>query len=199
MGKGKQTKQQILAKGLALASETGLNDLTIGMLATASGMSKSGLFGHFNSKETMQLNVLEYASDLFKEHVILACDKDSRGLAKLNQLCQNWLNWYKPDAATCIFINAAAEFDDQPGALREHIQATLKNWLSYLQHIVSQAIQDGDFNSDTCPKQFVFELYSLYLGSQNLRWLSFEDDERSRFQTGFNALLDKYGAKTHEQ
>ncbi|AOT07828.1 TetR/AcrR family transcriptional regulator [Pseudoalteromonas luteoviolacea] len=199
MGKGKQTKQQILAKGLALASETGLNDLTIGMLATASGMSKSGLFGHFNSKETMQLNVLEYASDLFKEHVILACDKDTRGLAKLNQLCQNWLNWYKPDAATCIFINAAAEFDDQPGALREHIQATLKNWLSYLQHIVSQAIQDGDFAADTCPKQFVFELYSLYLGSQNLRWLSLEDDERSRFQTGFNALLDKYGAKSNEQ
>ncbi|KZN41496.1 TetR/AcrR family transcriptional regulator [Pseudoalteromonas luteoviolacea] len=193
MGKGKQTKQQILAKGLELASETGLNDLTIGVLATATGMSKSGLFGHFNSKETLQLEVLEYAAERFREHVVLACDKDIRGITKLNQLTQNWLNWYQPDAVTCIFMNASIEFDDQPGAIRDHIESTLTNWLSYLQHIVSQAITDGELKPDTSPKQFVFELYSLYLGSQSLRWLSLEDDSRSRFKSGFNSLLAKYG------
>ena len=192
MGKGKQTKQQILATALQMATESSLNDLTIGGLAVATGMSKSGLFGHFNSKEQLQLDVLSHAQIVFKEIVTDPVRPIDDPLTKLLAVCDNWLNWYEQQAKTCIFISAAVEFDDQPGAIHDKVQNDLALWLNYLITLVEQVIAANQFKPQTDAKQFVFELYSLYLGSQSMPWLGLEDKKHSRFKHAFSSLIQRY-------
>ena len=194
MGKGQSTKQQILATALKIATQSSLDNLTIGGLAVATGMSKSGLFAHFKSKETLQLDVLEYANKLFKEVVIQPLDRDKSALSQLLQLCDNWLGWYQQQAKTCIFISAAVEFDDQPGAIHDAVKQALADWLSYLHHKVENVIKDGSFKQDVDAEQFVFELYALYLGSQSMSWLGIEDTSYSRFNHALNQLIQRHSA-----
>lgn len=195
MGKGKQTKQQILATALQMATASSLNDLTISGLAVATGMSKSGLFSHFNSKEQLQLDVLNFAQALFKETVTDPVKAIEDPLTKLLTLCSNWLGWYEQQAKTCIYISAAVEFDDQPGAVHDQVQADLARWLTFLTHTVEQVIAAKQFQPDCDAKQFVFELYSLYLGSQSMPWIGLEDTQYSRFTKAFDELIDRYQVK----
>ncbi|WP_372770447.1 TetR/AcrR family transcriptional regulator [Pseudoalteromonas sp.] len=194
MGKGQETKQQILATALKIATQSSLDNLTIGGLAVATGMSKSGLFSHFKSKETLQLNVLEFANALFQSIVIKPIDRELDPLNQLLSLCKNWLGWYEEQAKTCIFISAAVEFDDQPGAIHDQVKQDLANWLSYLTHKVDLVIKSGQFKADVNAEQFVFELYALYLGSQSMSWLGVEDENHSRFNHAFNQLIERHRA-----
>lgn len=195
MGKGEDTKQQILAVALNIATQSSLNDLTIGGLAVATGMSKSGLFAHFKSKENLQLEVLNHANTLFQSIVIKPIDRNSNPLQQLIALCDNWLDWYQLQAKTCIFIAAAVEFDDQPGAIHDQVKQDLNTWLNYLTHKVEQVIQGGYFNTELDAKQFVFELYSLYMGTHSMAWLGLEDTDHSRFNSAFQSLIQKHTVK----
>lgn len=195
MSKGQETKQQILATALKIATQSSLDNLTIGGLAVATGMSKSGLFSHFKSKETLQLNVLTFANELFQSTVIQPINRELDPLAQLLSLCENWLDWYENQAKTCIFISAAVEFDDQPGAVHDQVKLDLANWLGYLTHKVKQVISAGQFKQDVSAEQFVFELYALYLGSQSMSWLGVEDAEHNRFKTALNQLIEHHRAE----
>ncbi|WP_261591310.1 TetR/AcrR family transcriptional regulator [Pseudoalteromonas holothuriae] len=192
MNKGKHTKQQILATALNIATETSLNDLTIGGLAAAMNMSKSGVFAHFNSKENLQLAVLEHAHALFLQTVIAPIDKQSLPLSQLLRTCELWQGWYQGKACNCIFISAAVEFDDQLGAVRDLVKSLLQSWLSYLNKLVIQAIEVKELSEQTDAKQFTYELYSLYLGSQHMRWVGFEDDTHTRFNLALSRLIQRY-------
>jgi AcrR family transcriptional regulator len=194
MGKGQETKQQILATALNIATQSSLDNLTIGGLAVATGMSKSGLFAHFKSKEALQLNVLTFANELFQSIVVKPINRELDPLGQLLSLCDNWLDWYENQAKTCIFISAAVEFDDQPGAVHDQVKQDLANWLSYLNHKVSQVIKSGQFKQDVNAEQFVFELYALYLGSQSMSWLGVEDNQHSRFKYALNQLIARHSA-----
>lgn len=192
MKKGSQTKQQILATALQLATETSLNDLTIGSLAIATGMSKSGLFAHFNSKENLQLAVLDHAQTMFREIVIEPVKTINDPLERLLGVCNNWLGWYEHQAKTCIYVCAAVEFDDQPGAVHDKVHHDLARWLKFLTQTVQHVVDAGQFRQSTDANQFVFELYSLYLGSQSMPWLGLEDDKHSRFKIAFSNLIQRY-------
>ncbi|KAF7764346.1 hypothetical protein PCIT_b0321 [Pseudoalteromonas citrea] len=190
MKKGKQTKQQILATALNVATATSLNDLTIGGLASIAGMSKSGLFSHFNSKENLQLEVLEYAQTIFIDEVIAPVNSVKPALDRLLFTMDYWLDWYQSQGNSCIFVAASVEFDEQPGAVRDLVKKLLQQWLVYLTGMVEQAINEGAMCGDA--EQIVFELYSLYLGSQHMGWVGFEDDQHSRFKTALDSLISRH-------
>ena len=192
MSKGKQTKQQVLATALKIATSKSFNDLTIGGLANETGMSKSGLFAHFNSKENLQLAVLEYAKAIFVEAVIKPCAKEITPLDKLMKLCECWQGWYCEQASTCIFISAAVEFDDQPGRVRDSVKAQLLELLNYINSLVTKAIAAEQISKHTDAQQFTYELYSLYLGSQHMTWVGFEDGSHSRFSTALQQLIERH-------
>lgn len=192
LNKAATTKQHILAEALKMATQKSLNEVTIGELAKASDMSKSGLFAHFKSKENLQISVVDYASDLFIERVINPVSDISDPLKRLKMLASNWLDWYDGSARSCLFIIATAEFDDQPGPVRDALHHQQERWIVYLETVTYAIVESGQFQSDTDIHQFIFELYSLYLGSQKFYWLGKEDKQRTRFQNGLNRLIRQY-------
>src|SRR5688500_16378593 len=123
--KGEQTRAAILDEALRIASKLGLEGLTIGSLADATGMSKSGLFAHFGSREDLQLAVLEHAAQLYGEKVFVPVLKIERGLPRLGALFERWLDWTLESGLPggCIMISAAVEYDDRPGPIRDGAHA----------------------------------------------------------------------------
>ena len=123
--KGERTRAAILDHALAAASERGLEGLSIGGLAKEAGLSKSGLFAHFSSKENLQIQVLETAVHRFVETVISPALRERRGIPRIRALFDNWLGWDR-DAGLpggCIFISTANELDDRPGPVRDRLVA----------------------------------------------------------------------------
>jgi len=192
MGKAEETRRSILSQALILASESNLEALTIGSLAKASGLSKSGLFAHFKSKENLQVAVLEYASDIFIDTVINPCRSIADPVERLHQLVEHWLDWYCDTAKGCIFIVAIIEFDDNPGAVQDALKYQQQRWINFLQRTVGEAVSEGLFIVNTDVEQFVFELYSIYLASEMFTWLKFEDQKRSRFYKSFKSLVERH-------
>src|SRR6267142_507758 len=124
--KGEQTKAAILDEALQISSRLGLEGLTIGSLAEATGMSKSGLFAHFGSREDLQLAVLEHAAQRYGELVFVPVLKIERGLPRLRALFERWLDWTLASGLPggCIMISAANEYDDRPGPIRDAVIAS---------------------------------------------------------------------------
>ena len=119
VGKGEVTKQAVLEAAAEIAGRIGLAGLTIGSLASQVEMSKSGLFGHFRSKESLQLQVLGYARQSFVESVIHPALATSRGERRVRALVDRWLALGLERQAGCLFVSADTEFDDQPGPIRD--------------------------------------------------------------------------------
>jgi AcrR family transcriptional regulator len=122
--KGAATREAILARSYALACRNGLEGLTIGLLAEQVGMSKSGVFAHFGSREDLQLSTLDFAGELFARSVLEPALKEQRGLPRLRAIFANWAEWVRHDQdGGCIFLAAASEYDDRPGAIRDRLLA----------------------------------------------------------------------------
>ncbi|MCG8634216.1 MAG: TetR/AcrR family transcriptional regulator [Desulfobacterales bacterium] len=164
MGKGEETKLKILDKGLELASTLGLEGLTIGVLARETGMSKSGLFAHFNSKQALQISVMEHAAGLFSRQVIVPALKTPAGIPRIRRITENWIQWTKEWSGGCIFIAAPAEYSDRPGKVRDCVMAQQSDWIDCLTRIAQSAKDVGDFRPDIDCPVFAFELYSLIMG-----------------------------------
>lgn len=169
LSKGEQTRAAILEQAVAVASQLGLEGLTIGMLAERTGLSKSGLFAHFGSKEELQLETLRAAQALFKATVVQPALRASRGLPRLTEIFQRWLNWTVSAQLPggCLFAAGATEFDDRPGPVREALAGGLRQWRSTLIETVHQAVQLGQLRADVNAEQFVFELYGILLAAHN--------------------------------
>jgi AcrR family transcriptional regulator len=190
--KSEQTRQHILAEALQMATSKSLNDVTIGELAKASGLSKSGVYAHFISKENLQVAIVDYASELFQRKVISGVSAQLAPIERLTALIHRWLNWYDGHAKKCLFISATIEFDDRPGIVRDALHHQLNRWIDFLESIVHIAITDRVFKVGSTSQQFVFEVYSLYLGSQKYYWLNRESSQRLLFEHGFTQLIEKY-------
>ena len=136
--KGAATREAILARAYALACVNGLEGLTIGTVAEQVGMSKSGVFAHFGSREDLQLATLEYGGDLFVRTVMLPALREKRGLPRLRALFANWAEWVRhEDDGGCLFLAAASEYDDRPGAVRNELVSMVRGW----QREISRAIE----------------------------------------------------------
>ena len=158
--KGERTRQGILDAAAKLATEEGLEPLSIGRLADETGMSKSGLFAHFGSKEELQLATVDHAASLFVAEVIEPARGAPRGLARVWALCDHMLDYAERQVfpGGCFFAATSFEFNNRPGPVRDRIQEMIGSWLSYLEHAVEQAQEAGELNPEMSAREIAFQL-----------------------------------------
>lgn len=192
--KGEQTRTAILDEALRIASKLGLEGLTIGSLADATGMSKSGLFAHFGSREDLQLAVLEHAAQLYGEKVFVPVLKIERGLPRLRALFERWLDWTLESGLPggCIMISAAIEYDDRPGPIRDAAIENQHRGNAITQKAVRLAIEEGHLLPGTEPEQISFEMLGIVLASHNHRRLLGDKEARKRALTAFDQLVSRH-------
>ena len=164
--KGALTRGTILAEALSLASEIGLEGVSIGALAERVGMSKSGLFAHFRSKEALQIAILETAVAHFVERVVSPALRQPRGEPRVRALLDRWLAWSGADfmPSGCIFVSSIAELDDRPGVVRDRLVSSQRDWLETLATAVRIAVAEGHFRKDVVPEQLAHELLTTAYG-----------------------------------
>jgi AcrR family transcriptional regulator len=194
--KGEQTRTAILDEALKIASRLGLEGLTIGSLADATGMSKSGLFAHFGSREDLQLAVLDYAAQRYGELVFVPVLKIERGLPRLRALFERWLDWTIESGLPggCIMISAAIEYDDRPGPIRDAAIANQHRGNAITQKAVRLAIEEGHLSPQTDPEQISFEMLGIVLATHNHRRLLGDKEARKRALTAFDELISRHAA-----
>ena len=165
--KGERTRQSILERAVDLASLEGLEGLTIGRLADDLGMSKSGLFAHFGSKEELQLAAIEAAAQRFVVEVFKPALKSERGYPRLMAICRSWISYVRRNVfpGGCFFAAASFEFDGRPGAVRDAIAKTMDDWILALEKAIAMAKEEGHLEADVDPKQLAFEINSLFFGA----------------------------------
>lgn len=192
MKKGEETKMVILDVGLDMASQYGLEGVSIGSLANLTNMSKSGLFAHFQSKENLQVEILKYAGRLFAEDVIVPALKTKPGIPRIKALVKNWVSWEDNLTGGCIFVTASAEFSDRPGKVRDYLLKQQRDWIDSLLRIAQSAIEVGDFRKDVDCEQFAFDLYSLLLGFHLYDKLLDDSETKKRQEVALEQLLANY-------
>ncbi len=191
MSKGEATRSAILEVALATASKVGLEALTIGELAKEAGLSKSGLFAHFSSKEDLQLEVVRRAIARFIELVIAPALKKPRGEPRVRALFENWFAWSRASELPggCLFIAASSEFDDQPGPVRDLLLSSQKDWLGVLAQAARVAVEEGHFKAGLDPEQFAWQLDSFILGYHHSARLLRSKDAEKRARGAFESLI----------
>jgi AcrR family transcriptional regulator len=162
--KGQSTRELILDKAYELAREDGLEGLSIGALALSTGMSKSGVFAHFGSREQLQLALLESVAGRFLQFVKAPALREPRGLPRLRKLAERWCEWGRIHQSGCVLLSAAVEYDGRDGALRQAVLRQQSDWRDELRRAIRLAIDEGHLRSATDPTQLAFEIYALMLG-----------------------------------
>lgn len=188
--KGQQTRTAILDDAVGIASRVGFNALTIGQLASATGMSKSGLFAHFRSKEALQLDTLERGRAWFTDVVVRPTLAAPRGVARVRALLDNWVTWETETVpGGCLFVTGAIEYDDQPGPMRDALVRNQRDWLEFMATVVGTAVSEGDFRADLDVDQFVFSLQGLIYAFHHRARLLEDPDALDHLRAGFEQLL----------
>ena len=190
VSKGEATKQAVLDQAVEVASRLGLSGLTIGTLATQVDLSKSGLFAHFRSKEQLQLQVLAHARETFTAQVIRPALSAPRGEKRLRTLFEAWLVIGRESAPGCLFVSAATEFDDQPGAVRDQLVRDHRDLMESLALMFRTGISEGEFREDADPEQFAHDLHGVMLQYFHAVRLIRDPAAETRTRRSFDTLLD---------
>jgi AcrR family transcriptional regulator len=192
MGKGEETRGAILERAIGLASEVGLEGVTIGRLAASLELSKSGLFAHFQSKETLQVAILDRAAERFVEAVVRPALAAPRGEPRVRAIFERWLRWPQvvPQPGGCIFVQAATELDDRPGPARERLVQLQRDWLEVIATTIRGARDAGQLRRDADPVQLAFELYGVMLVTHHASRLLRDPRAQDRARRAFERLLD---------
>ena len=162
--KGQQTRAAILDAALGLASQMGLEGLSIGALAEVTRMSKSGVFAHFGSREELQISVVREYHAKFKEEVFVPAMRQPRGLPRLRALFDLWVRRVSVEIDSgCLYISGAVEFDDRPGPVRDSLVAMVLSWQDALERAIAMAVAEGHLRADTEAEQMLFEVHGLIL------------------------------------
>lgn len=190
MSKGVNTKEHILKVALDLTSKFGLESLSIGDLAKKVGMSKSGLFGHFKSKEKLQIMVLDYAAENFVKKVITPALKEPRGLERLDNMMANWKRWSQTSmAGGCPFVSSIVEFDDRPGKVRDHVKNLQGTMIKTFERAFQIAIEEGQLRKESSSEQMAYELYSNMIGFHIYSRLLGDQKAEEKFNKRYEKLL----------
>ena len=161
--KGAATRDSIVDRAYEIARASGVEGLSIGPLATAVGMSKSGVFAHFGSREDLQLAVLEEAALRFGNAVLMPALAQPRGLPRLRSIMHHWFEWIRGTAGGgCVLLASVTEYDDRPGALHDQVMHNEQRWRGEMQRAVRLAIDAGHLVAGDIA-QYVFELYAIAL------------------------------------
>jgi AcrR family transcriptional regulator len=189
--KGERTRAAILDEALRLVSKSGLDGLTIGTLADATGMSKSGLFAHFGSREDLLLAVLDHGQQEFIEVVLKPALEKPRGVPRLKAMFVNWLDWTESAdlPGGCPMIGGASEYDDKPGQVRDMLASGQRAWIDTLKRAARQAVEEGQLPASTDPEQLAFEMFGIALVVHHHRRLLGYSKARARALAALERLI----------
>jgi AcrR family transcriptional regulator len=196
--KGQQTKAAIVDAALGLATQIGLEGLSIGAVAEVTQMSKSGVFAHFGSREELQISVVREYHARFEQEVFYPALQNPRGLPRLKALFANWMQRTSVEIDSgCIYISGAVEFDDRPGPVRDAIASSVRTWLAAMHRAVGAAQEMGQLNPAADPQQVLFEIHGLILALHyDARFLR-SPGSIQRAQQGFIHILERFSSFNH--
>jgi AcrR family transcriptional regulator len=191
--KGQQTRAAILDAALALAAPVGLEGLSIGAIAEVMGMSKSGVFAHFGSREELQIAVVREYHQRFERDVFYPALQQPRGLPRLRALFDLWMRQTALEIdAGCVYISGAVEFDDRPGPVRDELVQTVKTWQDAIRRAVELAIAEGHLKPSAQSQQIAFEIHGLILALHyDARFLR-NPQALNLARQGFEHLLERH-------
>jgi AcrR family transcriptional regulator len=191
--KGQATKNHILREGLMLASVKGLVNISIGGLAAKADMSRSGLFAHFLSKEQLQLEILDFANDLFDQVIGEPCRQIESPTEKVKFLINELPSWYeKTDPQVpggCIFLTACLEFDDRPGRVQDYLRKQQSDFVNFLEGIYEEGVRRSEFAENYKKEDFAFTFYSMYMGYNKYKKFFGEEKARTFSDRQLSALI----------
>jgi AcrR family transcriptional regulator len=191
--KGAATRELILDHAYQMARRDGLEGLSIGALALVVGMSKSGVFAHFGSREDLQLALLDAVSNRFIEFIKLPALKQPRGLKRLRTLIDRWVEWGHIHQHGCVLLSAAVEYDGRAnGPIRERVLRQQTDWRNELKRAIALCIEVGDLKKDTDADQLAFEIYALMLGLHHDAGLFGFEEASRRTTASLNRLFTSY-------
>jgi len=191
-GKRAATRELILEHAYELARREGLEGLSIGALAQDVGMSKSGVFAHFGSREDLQLAVLEAGQLRFLQRVKWPALKLPRGLPRVRAIVANWVEWAHEYQSGCVLLTAASEYDGREGQLHDTVTRQQAGWRQEMCRAIGHAVENGELGTDTDPGQLAFEIYALMLGLHHDAGLFGFDEARRHTLAGFDRLIASY-------
>ena len=193
MSKGEETRAAVLDEAARQVSLVGMNGLTIGLLAERTGLSKSGLFAHFKSKEQLQVAVIDRAVELFAERVIRPALKTPRGEPRLRELFDRKLRWDSGDLSLpggCFFASVSAELDvAPPGPVRDRLVQVELDYADTLATVFRTGISEGQFRADADPEQYAFDVRGVLLSCHHASRLLADPKAQDRARTAFEALI----------
>jgi AcrR family transcriptional regulator len=190
--KGRQTKAAIVDAALSLATQVGMEGLSIGALAEVMQMSKSGVFAHFGSREELQISVVREYHARFQDEVFAPAMSKPRGLPRLRALFGNWMKRTSVELDSgCIYISGAVEFDDRPGPVRDELASSVNTWLSAMRRAIKLAMEEGHLQASLDADQLVFEIHALILALHyEVRFLR-RPESVFRAQAAFDTIIDR--------
>ncbi|HEX7306036.1 TetR/AcrR family transcriptional regulator [Lentzea sp.] len=187
------TRQRILDRSLAIASAEGLEGLTIGRLAAELGMSKAGLLGHFGTKETLQLAVVDQAAEVFQREVPRKVKQMPSGLTRLKAVTEAWVSYLERNVLPggCFFTAATAEFDGRSGPVRDALAGMNALWRRDLRIHIRRAVSDDELPADTDVDQLVYEILGVMLALNHFLQLERDAAAPRRARQALKRLLTK--------
>ena len=191
--KGDATRQKIIAAASEQAAVRGLAAVSLNDVAEAVGLSKSGVFKHFQAKEALQQALVENVSEAFVA-TVWAPAREQRGRARLEAVFENWLDWVEGEERRggCGLLAFAIELDDQPGPLREFLKDQQILWADTLARQFAR-LHEPPLPADRC-RQCVFEMKSLVLGYNHSRRQLDDESARAGARAAVQVLLDRCAA-----
>lgn len=192
LGKRAATRELILDHAYDMARRDGLEGLSIGSLAQDVGMSKSGVFAHFGSREELQLAVLDAGQLRFLTQVKWPALKLPRGLPRVRAIVANWVEWGREYQSGCVLLTAASEYDGREGPLHDQVTRQQAGWRQEMCRAIDHAVENGELGVDTDPAQLAFEIYALMLGLHHDAALFGFDEARRHTLAAFERLIASY-------
>jgi len=174
-------------------SQSGLDGVTLGVLADQVGMSKSGLFAHFQSKEEVQIELLEYASRFGHARIVEPAMRKPEGLPRLKAVVHHWLGWAPRSGLPggCPVAAGMFEFDDVESPVRDKIREMEAQWRQFLTALVERSIALGHLRKNLDVEQFVWELCGIYLSHHAAQRFLRSPDADRRANRAFESLIER--------
>jgi AcrR family transcriptional regulator len=194
--KGALTREAILQEAVQMASELGLEGLSIGRLAEAAGLSKAGLFAHFGSKEELQLATLKSVRDTVAREVFIPAFRAPRGLKRLLAVCDRWLAYAESETfrGGCPIAAASTEFDGRPGPVRDYTAECMLELRHTLARLLREAKEAGELAKEADPEQLAYEFHALALGANGVYQLHDDPQAFARSRRAIKERLRLYTA-----
>ncbi|MFJ9708337.1 TetR/AcrR family transcriptional regulator [Streptomyces sp. NPDC101234] len=189
--RGNRTRQLVLDRTVGIASVEGLEALSVGRLAMELGLSKSGVFALFGSKEELQLATVREAGRIFTERVVRPVMTHPAGVLRVWRLCEGWLEYSRGRVfpGGCFFYEVIAEFDARPGPVHDAVVRAQRDWSAYVERTVAEARAAGELHEDTDVPQLAFELIALMETANGVAVLHAEETAYRRARVGIAARL----------